>query len=100
MTLEAAMFRKDLLDLLLNNPMSVAQIARLVDESPGRIADDLNHLFRSLKHTEYKAVIEPARCRRCGFEFSEAKVNRPSKCPACHGTWLTEPRVHLERRNQ
>ena len=59
------MFRKDLIEILLSNPMAVSQIARLVDESPGRVADDLNHLFRSLKHTEYKAVVEPARCRSC-----------------------------------
>ena len=29
------MFRKDLIDLLHNNPMSVTQIARFVKESPG-----------------------------------------------------------------
>ena len=61
--------------------MSLTQIARAVDESPCQIADDLNHLFRSLKHTQYKAVIEPARCRACGFMFSEGKLNKPSKCP-------------------
>ena len=47
--------------MLLDNPMTVSQIAQLVDESPGSVADDLNHLFRSLKHTEDKAVVEPAR---------------------------------------
>lgn len=48
------MFRKDLIEMLRGNPMTVSQIARLVDESPSRIADDLNHLLRSLKHTEYE----------------------------------------------
>ena len=90
------MFRKDLIDLLLNQSMSTSQIAREVGETPGQIADDLKHLFRSLKHTDYKAVVEPARCRACGFEFSEAKINKPSKCPNCHRTWLTEPRVRIE----
>jgi transcriptional regulator len=65
------MFRKDLIDMLLGNPLSVAQIAQLVDESPRDVADDLNHLFRSLKHTEYKALVDPARCRACGFEFPQ-----------------------------
>ena len=45
-------FERDLIDMLLGNPLTVSQIAQLVDESPSRIADDLNHLFRSLKHTE------------------------------------------------
>jgi predicted Zn-ribbon and HTH transcriptional regulator len=90
------MFRKDLIDLLLNNPMSVSQIARQVDESPARIADDLNHLFKSLKHTEYCQVVEAARCRACGFEFSATKLTKPSKCPECHSTWLQEPQVSIQ----
>ena len=78
--------------------MSVAQIARRVDESPDQIADDLGHLLRSLKHTEYKADIEPARCRACGFEFSESKLNKPSKCPECHSTWILEPKIGIQPR--
>jgi predicted Zn-ribbon and HTH transcriptional regulator len=89
------MFRKDLIDLLLGNPMTVSQIARKVDESPGQIADDLKHLLRSLKHTEYRAAIEHARCRACGFEFSEGKLNKPSKCPQCHSTWVLESKIGI-----
>jgi len=48
------MFRKHLIKLLLENPMSLRQIARMEEELPDRIADDLNHLFRSLKHTEVR----------------------------------------------
>jgi len=91
------MFRKHLIKLLLENPMSLRQIARLEEELPDRIADDLNHLFRSLKHTEYEAVIEPARCRACGFEFSESKLNKPSKCPKCHSTWVLEPKIGIKQ---
>ncbi len=92
------MFRKDLMKMLLRNPMSVSQIARAVDESPSRIADDLAHLLRSLRHTEYKAFIEAARCRACGFKFSEDKLTKPSKCPECHSTWVLEPKLGIEDR--
>lgn len=92
------MFRKDLIDLLLDNPMSVAQVAREVKESPSPVADDLQHLLRSLKHTEYVAVVEPARCRACGFEFSSEKLSKPSKCPECRSTWLLEPRIGFQRQ--
>jgi len=94
------MFRKNLIEILLGNPMTVTQVARLVDESPGRVADDLGHLLRSLKHTEYKAVIEPARCRACGFEFSGEKLTKPSKCPECHSTWVLEPRIGIENKTR
>ncbi len=92
------MFRRDLIDLLLGNPMSVSQIARAVKESPSQIADDVKHLLRSLKHSEFKAIIEPARCRACGFEFSEEKLTKPSKCPECHSTWVFEPKIGIQQQ--
>ena len=54
---------------------------------------DLQHLLKSLKHTEYTATITPALCRKCGFEFSPDKLRKPSRCPTCHSTWLTEPGI-------
>ena len=93
------MFRKELIDMLLGNPMSITQIARSVGEPPSQIADDLRHLLRSLKHTTYRAAIEPACCRACGFEFSDEKLNKPSKCPECHSTWVLEPRIGIAHRS-
>lgn len=92
------MFRKDLIPLLLGNPMSVAQIARLVRETPGDIENDLLHLLQSLKHTEYTSVIEPARCRKCSFEFDTRTLAKPSKCPECKGTWIQESRITLQSK--
>ena len=94
------MFRKNLIEILLRNPMTLSQIARLVDESPGRVADDLNHLLRSLKHTECKAIVEPARCRACGFQFSAEKFTKPSKCPECRSTWVLEPKIGIESKTE
>jgi predicted Zn-ribbon and HTH transcriptional regulator len=94
------MFRKKLIEMLNENPMTVSQIARLADESPSRVADDLNHLFRSLKHTEHRAVVEPARCRACGFEFSREKLAKPSKCPEYNSTWLLEPKIGIESKTR
>jgi predicted Zn-ribbon and HTH transcriptional regulator len=93
------MFRKDLITLLLGSPMGVSQIAREVKEPPGQVADDLQHLLRSLKHSDYRAAIEPARCRACGFESSEAKLTKPSKCPDCHRTWVLEPKIGIQQRS-
>jgi len=89
------MFRKDLIPLLLDHPLSVAQIARQVRESPKDIAADLEHLFRSLKNTDYRASITPAVCRKCGFEFGSDKLQKPSRCPKCKSTWLEEPLIQI-----
>lgn len=93
------MFRRKLIDLLLDRPMSVREIARIEDESPRTIAEDLAHLFRSLKHTEFIAEVAPAACRKCGFEFGRDKLTKPSKCPQCHATWTTEPRICVRRKS-
>lgn len=92
------MFRKDLVALLLDHPMSVDQIARLMDEPPASVADDVRHIARSLKHSPYRTVVTPARCRHCGFAFHRDKLLRPGKCPVCHRSWIDEPRVAVERR--
>ena len=96
---DVIMFRKDLITLLLGNPMGVSQIAREVKEPPGQVADDLQHLLCSLKHSDYRVAIEPARCRACGFAFSEAKLTKPSKCPECHSTWVLEPKIGIQQRS-
>jgi hypothetical protein len=89
------MFRKDLIPLLLNKPHSVTQIARQVGEPPKDVESDLVHLLKSLKHTAYMAVITPAACRKCGFEFGPEKLRKPSKCPECQSTWLSEAMIEL-----
>ena len=92
------MFRKDLIPVLLDNPMTLAKIARLMDEPPKDVEDHLEHLLKSLKHTEYVADIYPAECRRCDFVFGTDKLHKPSKCPKCKATWLTEPEIGIKRK--
>ena len=92
------MYRRDLIPLLLNKPMSLSQIAHAVGESPKDVSAALAHLLKSLKHTEQTLMIDPAECRRCGFEFRTDKFTRPSKCPQCRGTWIAEPFFSVTQR--
>jgi hypothetical protein len=89
------MFRKDLIDLLLNHPMSVHDIARQLLMTPKDVENDLQHLLKTLRHGGYRAHVEPARCRKCGFVFHQDKLHKPGKCPQCHGTWITDPRIGI-----
>jgi len=90
--------RKDLIDLLLDTPMSLNDVRRHVKAPTKTIENDLFHLFKSLKHTEYQEEIIPAKCRKCDFTFSREKVSKPSRCPECKGTWLFEPRISIRER--
>lgn len=92
------MFRKDLITLLLDRDRTVTEISRLAEQKGKTTKEDLEHVLKSLRHTEFEAVITPAECRKCGFLFGSDKLRRPSKCPKCNSTWLTEPRIRIVRR--
>ncbi|TNF97991.1 MAG: transcriptional regulator [Gammaproteobacteria bacterium] len=89
------MYRKDLIDLLLDNPTSLVEIARFLEMAPRDVEDDLHHLQKSLKHSEYRLLIHPAICRKCGFKFKKDKIHKPGKCPLCHKTWIKEPLLEV-----
>lgn len=89
------MFRKDLLEFLLHNPLRVADIARLGGVSPKDVEDDLRHLIRSLKKSPFRVKVHPAACRKCDFVFSPEKLTKPGKCPRCRGTWIDDPLVEV-----
>jgi len=92
------MFRKDLIPILLGQPRSVSELAYLLDEAPKDVEEGLHHFLKSLKHTPYRAVIDPAKCKRCGFEFHHDKLRKPGKCPQCKATWISEPRIGIEAK--
>jgi len=89
------MFRKELLDMLLNNPMSIKEIAHLLELPVKDVEDDVRHLHKSIKHMKYRMQIIPARCLKCDFQFHKDKLHKPSKCPLCHGTWIEEPQIGI-----
>ena len=92
------MYRKALIQLLLNNPMSLADVAQAMDIPPRDVEGDLHHLQKSLKRSEYKLLIHPAECRKCGFKFNKEKLHKPGKCPHCHETWIQEPLLEVLTR--
>ncbi len=89
-------FRKDLLQLLTTEPCSVSSIARELRLPRRDVEDDLRHLIRSARAAGHRIVVEPARCRACGFTFGEDKLAKPGKCPACRSTWLYEAQIRIE----
>jgi transcriptional regulator len=92
------MFRRDLVPLLLDKKMGLSEIARLVHEKPKDVIDSLTHLAKSAKHSDYELVMDPAECRKCGFEFGTERFSRPGKCPKCRSTWIYEPLIGVRRK--
>ncbi len=92
------LFRPDLIALLRDRPMSLREAAEATRSVPKDVEAALRHLARSLKRSDYRLVVEPARCRGCGFTFSEDKLAKPGRCPLCRQTRVHAPRVRIESR--
>ena len=91
------MYRKELLNILTAQPRSVSSLARELGLKRGDVEDDVAHVIRSARAAGHRIVVQPARCRGCGFAFAEDKLSKPGKCPACRSTWLYEAQVSIER---
>jgi predicted Zn-ribbon and HTH transcriptional regulator len=89
-------FRRDLLTLLTSQPRSVSSIAREMAMRRGDVEDDLRHLIRSARAAGHRVIVEPARCRACGFTFGDDRLAKPGRCPACRGTRLYEAQIRIE----
>ena len=94
------MYRRHLIQMLLNQPMTVSEVARRAGVLPAEVEQDLRHLVKSLRHTENELIVTPAECRKCAFEFSQDKFRKPSKCPECRSTWIDEPTVEIRLRSE
>ncbi len=80
---------------MLATPRTVSSLARELGLERGEIDADLAHVIRSAKAAGCRVVVEPARCRKCGFVFDESKLTKPGKCPECRSTWLYEPLISI-----
>ena len=61
--------------------------------------DELRHIVRTARAAGHDVAIEPARCKQCGFLFSEEKLTKPGKCPACKCTRVFEALLQVVERN-
>ena len=90
-------FRRQLIDLLSDEFRSASWLARELAMTRGDIEEDLRHALRSARAAGHDIEIVPARCKSCDFVFSEDKLSKPGRCPACKGSRLYEPMIRLQR---
>ena len=88
--------RRELLEILTAQPRSVSWLARELRAARGDVEEDLRHMIRSARAAGHRVVIEPAKCRACGFTFGADRLLKPGKCPQCRGTRLYEAQIHID----
>jgi transcriptional regulator len=84
------------MEMLSREPRTVSSLARELGIPRRDLETDLRHMIRSARAGGHRVIVEPARCRTCGFLFGEEKLSKPSRCPECRGTRLYEPLVRVE----
>jgi len=89
-------FRRDLVKILSAQPRSASSIARELGLDRRDVEDELRHAIRSARAAGHTVVIEPAKCKQCGFVFSEDRLAKPGKCPECKGTRLYEAQISIQ----
>jgi transcriptional regulator len=87
--------RRDLTKMLSVQPRSVSSIAREMGLDRGDVEDHLRHAIRSARAAGHEVIVEPAKCRQCGFTFGDDKLSKPGKCPECRGTRLYEAQIRI-----
>jgi hypothetical protein len=95
LTLSETTRRRQLIDLLSHEPRSISSIAREMGFGRGDVEEDLRHALRSAVVAGYRIDVIPARCKNCGFVFSEERLTKPGRCPSCKGSRLFEPQIRL-----
>jgi predicted Zn-ribbon and HTH transcriptional regulator len=86
--------RKNLVDWLAE-PRSTSWLARELGMRRAAVEEELRHAIRSARAAGHAIEVVPARCKACDFVFSEDKLSKPSRCPACKGTRLYEPMIRI-----
>ncbi len=84
--------RERIAELLHNGDLSPTEISKIMEISVKDVLEDLKHISKSKKFGEMRIL--PARCLKCGYEFSP-EIKIPTKCPNCKSTWIQEPRFIL-----
>ncbi len=76
--------------------LTAREICTALKLEPKRERDVYNALLKAAKVLRRKGktvVMQPPRCRKCGFEFDKI---RASKCPRCRSEWIEEARFYLQ----
>jgi len=82
-------------------PLTAEEIALELGITPREVYEHLRHLARSVYSRSGGGevlLMEPPRCRRCGYVFKDLEApRRPSRCPRCKSEWIEPPRFTVGR---
>jgi predicted Zn-ribbon and HTH transcriptional regulator len=95
-----ATVRQSIRAALLDGPATSRDLSALVGIPEHDVAEELEHLQRTLHRGGERLVVMPSVCKDCRFAFSQRdrhRFTRPGRCPRCRGRRITLPKFLIER---
>ncbi len=89
--------RRRIVTLLREGPLSGRAISNELRIPERDVCEHLEHIRKTMNKGEYKFVVLPARCSKCGFVFRKrGRLKKPGKCPLCRSESVEEPVFSVE----
>lgn len=89
--------RRRIVTLLKEGSLSGKELSGQLRIPEKDVYDHLEHIRKTMNKGEYRLVVVPARCERCGFVFRKrGRLKKPGKCPLCRSESLVEPLFSVE----
>lgn len=83
--------RQKIKSVLEGHTLSARDISSEVRISEKEVYEHLSHIQKTISKSDRALTVTPAECRRCGFVFKKReRLNKPGKCPICHGETIKE----------
>ncbi len=65
------------------------------------VYEHLEHIRKTMNKGEYKLVVAPARCSKCGFVFRKrGRLKKPGKCPLCRSEFVEPPLFSVQEAGE
>jgi predicted Zn-ribbon and HTH transcriptional regulator len=91
--------RQKIISLIEEGTLSAKEISAGAGISEREVFSHLEHIQRTLGKGRHGFVVKPAVCKKCGFIFRKRdRLNKPGKCPVCHGESIQEPLFFIENK--
>jgi transcriptional regulator len=89
--------RHRLMDLLKERPHGGKELSGYLRVPERDIYDHLEHIRKTMNKGDFKLIVTPAHCDKCGFVFyKRGKLKRPGRCPMCRSESPQEPLFFIE----
>lgn len=89
---------EEVISMLEKQPMSAKEICIALKLDPSRereVYEAINRASRVLKRKGKQVLMDPPKCKKCGFEFESIS---PSRCPKCKGERIEPARFFIQEK--